>query len=101
MTGSRDKAPGCDPQNENLPREPADSEVMDTSETSKKVADRLTGNGRFRELHNRLRQEAMKDPLRRQAAEDARALSKELADKKRARLAQRHEEGGFKGTGEG
>lgn len=98
MTGSRDKAPVYDPQNESLPSTPADSEVVDSPGMSEQVAERLTGSGRFRESHNRSRQEAMKDPLFRQAEEDAKARSKELADKKRARAALRNEGGGLEGN---
>lgn len=88
MTGDRDKGPAGNHQDESLLHEPDASETMGVSRISDQVTNRLTASGRFRDLHNRVRQEAMKDPLFRQAAEDARALSKELADKKRARLAE-------------
>lgn len=87
MTGDRDKGPSVSRQNERLLHEPDASEAIGVSRISEQVADRLTGNGRFREAHNKAVQEAMKDPLFRQAEEEARLRSGELADKKRARLA--------------
>lgn len=88
MTGDRDKGPAGSHQDESLLHEPDASEAMGVSSIGDQVTGHLTGSGRFRDVHNRARQEAMKDPLFRQAEEDARALSKELADKKRARLAE-------------
>ena len=88
MTGDRDKGPAGNHQVKSLLHEPDASEAMGVSSIRDQVTGHLTGSGRFRDVHNRARQEAMKDPLFRQAEEDARALSKELADKKRARLAE-------------
>lgn len=89
MTGDQDKGPSDSHQDESLLHEPDASEAMGVSSIRDQVTGHLTGSGRFRDMHNRARQEAMKDPLFRQAEEDARALSKELADKKRAREAER------------
>lgn len=85
-------------QNESLLQEPDASEAMGGSRIGDQITGRLTNSGRFRDVHNRARQEAMKDPLFRQAEEDARARSKVLADKKQARSARKNEDSGLGGT---